>query len=89
MVFYIVTLAVLGVLLLVLGIRVHSPKPFTGREGIIGEVGESQTRINEHGGTVFVHGEYWNAVSDCAVDKDRKVKIVAVQGSVLKVEAAG
>jgi membrane-bound serine protease (ClpP class) len=53
---------------------------------MVGEEGHSRTKVNEHGGTIFVHGEYWTAVSDRPVDKDHRVKVVAIQGSVLKVE---
>jgi len=74
------------VLLLILGIRAQFKKPTTGREGMIGEEGEARTKVNENGGTVFVHGEYWTAVSDQPVDKDHRVKVVEVKGSVLKVE---
>lgn len=74
------------VLLLFLGVRAQFKKPTTGREGMVGEEGHSRTKVNEHGGTIFVHGEYWTAVSDRPVDKDHRVKVVAIQGSVLKVE---
>jgi len=74
------------VLLLILGVRAQFKKPTTGREGMIGEEGEARTKVNENGGTVFVHGEYWTAVSDRPVDKDHRVKVVEVKGSVLKVE---
>jgi len=74
------------VLLLTLGVRAQFKKPTTGREGMVGEEGAARTKINEHDGTVFVHGEYWSAVSDRPVDKDRRVKVVEVKGSILKVE---
>jgi len=74
------------VFLLTLGVRAQFKKPATGREGMIGAEGVSRTKVNNQGGTVFVHGEYWNAISERPVDKDRRVKIVEVKGSLLKVE---
>lgn len=84
----VILITVFVVLILFLGVRAQFKKPATGREGMIGEEGEARTKVNEHGGTVFVHGEYWTAVSDRPVDKDRRVKVVEIKGSVLKVEEA-
>ncbi len=40
-----------------------------------------------HGeGKVFVKGEYWNAFSDQPIGKDRKIRVLEVQGLRLKVE---
>lgn len=69
-----------------MGIRAQFKKRVTGREGLIGEVGEARTDINELGGTVFVHGEFWNAVSDVAIKKGSKVKIVSSKNMIVKVE---
>ena len=69
-----------------MGIRAQFKKRVTGREGLIGEVGEARTDINELGGTVFAHGEFWNAVSDVAIKKGSKVKIVSSKNMIVKVE---
>ena len=69
-----------------MGIRAQFKKRVTGREGLIGEVGEARTDINEFGGTVFVHGEFWNAVSDVAIKKGSKVKIVSSKNMIVKVD---
>jgi membrane-bound serine protease (ClpP class) len=37
-------------------------------------------------GKVFVHGEFWDAVSSRPVEAGARVKITAVEGLVLKVE---
>jgi membrane-bound serine protease (ClpP class) len=67
-----------------LAIRAYRRKPATGREGIVGEVGIAKSAIDPEG-KVFVHGEYWNALSDEAIPAGTAVKVVEVKGSALKV----
>ena len=57
----------------------------TGREGMLGLVGETTTPL-EPRGTVWVHGEYWSAHSDQPVPARRPVRVVAVEGLTLHVE---
>ena len=57
----------------------------SGREGMIGAEGEAVTDIHETG-KVFVHGEYWNAWSDRAVQKGKRVRVVKVAALKLKIE---
>jgi membrane-bound serine protease (ClpP class) len=57
----------------------------TGDAGIIGEIGIARTPIGDSG-SVFVHGEHWNAYSDEPVAADSKVRVVAVEGMTLKVQ---
>ena len=73
-------------ILLSLGLRAQFKKRQTGKEGIIGEVGVAKTDIKPSGGTVFVHGEYWNAISDKQIKKGSNVKIINVEEMILKVE---
>lgn len=60
----------------------HRRKPALGREGLIGEIGEVRQRIGGRGqrGKVFVHGEYWNAVADEAIEVNERVEIASVDG---------
>ena len=45
-------------------LRSHRNPPVSGREGLIGQVATARTDFAAGGtGTVFVHGEYWNAVA--------------------------
>jgi len=67
-----------------LAIRAYRRKPATGREGIVGEVGTAKSAIDPEG-KVFVHGEYWNALSDESIPEGTAVKVVEVKGSTLKV----
>ncbi|MGQ9465039.1 MAG: NfeD family protein [bacterium] len=85
MVVVIIIVGFVGVLLF-LGIKAQFRKPAAGRESLIGEQGVARTEINKEGGTVFVHGEFWNAVSDKPIKKGARVKVISAQGMVLKVE---
>ncbi len=82
----VVIIAAFFIFLLSLGLRAQFKKRQTGKEGIIGEVGVAKTDIKPSGGTVFVHGEYWNAMSDKSIKKGSRVKIIDVKEMVLKVE---
>lgn len=73
-------------LLLFLGIKAQFSKPAAGKEGLIGEQGITRSEVNSEGGTVFVHGELWNAVSDTPIKKGVKIKVISSQGMILKVE---
>ena len=48
---------------------------------------KAKTKIDQSGGTVFVHGEYWNAVSEKIIKKDAQVRVISVKEMILKVEA--
>jgi len=74
------------IFLLTLGIRAQFKKRATGSEGMVGEIGTAKTNIKSDGGTVYVHGEFWNAVSDLMIKKGSKVRVVGVNEMVLKVE---
>ncbi|MEO0205881.1 MAG: nodulation protein NfeD [candidate division WOR-3 bacterium] len=73
-------------LLLFLGIRAQFRKPSAGKEGLIGEIGIARSEIDSEGGSIFVHGEWWNAVSEKPIKKGAKVKVVGSKGMVLQVE---
>ena len=66
------------IFLVFLVIRAHARKAFTGREGMIGEVGNAQTDLKPTG-KVFVHGEIWDAEADEPVSKGDRVRVVKVQ----------
>lgn len=85
MVVVIITIIFVG-LLLFLGIKAQFRKPAAGKEGLLGEQGITRSEVNREGGTVFVHGELWNAVSDTPIKKGVKIKVIGSQGMVLKVE---
>jgi membrane-bound serine protease (ClpP class) len=68
-----------------LGLRAQRRKVSTGTGGITGEIGEARTEVHERG-SVFVHGEFWNAWSEQKIEKGRRVEVVAVEGLKLKVK---
>jgi membrane-bound serine protease (ClpP class) len=61
----------------------------TGKEGLTGEIGVAKTDIDANSGKVFVHGEWWNAVTasefDETIPAGSKIKIVSIEGFLLKV----
>jgi membrane-bound serine protease (ClpP class) len=70
------------------GVRALRSKPSTGREGLVGEVGDSLSVLSPEG-RVRVHGEIWNAVSVSGkISKDVKVRVVGVDDLKLRVEKA-
>ncbi|UCF70628.1 MAG: nodulation protein NfeD [candidate division WOR-3 bacterium] len=76
------------IFLLTLGVRAQFRKRATGSEGLVGEIGTARTDIGSDGGTVFVHGEFWNAVSEKKIASGKKVRVVKVENMTLKVEGS-
>jgi membrane-bound serine protease (ClpP class) len=53
----------------------------TGREGLVGEIGEVREAIQPGvAGSVLVHGELWRAVSDISLPPGTHVRVQAVHG---------
>ena len=69
-----------------LSIRAHKKKVETGQAGIVGEIGLAKSAVGPEGGSVFIHGEYWKAVSEVQIEPNTKIKVVDVKGMELKVE---
>jgi len=70
-----------------MGLRAQARKIATGREGLIGEIGEAFTDIDPKG-KVLVSGEYWNARSDVKIQKGQTIRVATVKGMLIKVEPA-
>jgi membrane-bound serine protease (ClpP class) len=68
-----------------MGLRAQSKKVATGGRGLTGEVGTAKSDIGETG-SVFVHGEYWNARSDEPIPSGSRVEVIAVDGMLLTVK---
>jgi membrane-bound serine protease (ClpP class) len=63
----------------------HRPST-TGREGLVGEVGEVREAIAPgKPGRVFVHGEHWRAVSNETLEVGARARVVAVRGLEIEV----
>ncbi len=77
--------SLITVFLASLAVRAHRRKVMTGDVGMIGEIGEARTPLTPKG-KVFVHGEYWDAESPVPVVPGTRVRVVAVEGLLLRVE---
>ncbi|MCW5982121.1 MAG: nodulation protein NfeD [Bryobacteraceae bacterium] len=80
--------AAITIFLLTLVLRARSAKVVTGSAGMVGKLGSAQTALNPSG-KVFVHGEYWDAVSSTPVEAGARVEVTAVDGLTLDVRPAG
>ena len=65
--------------------RAQKRKPDTGSEGLVGLTGEAYIDFDNKG-KVFVHGEFWDAMTNTKVFKGEKVIVKKVDGMVLVVE---
>lgn len=84
---------VFSVLVFFLGqlvVRAQRTPAVTGREGMIGLTATARTDIQPgRAGTVFVHGEYWDATADAGpVAAGDRVRVLAVEGLTLRVGSA-
>jgi membrane-bound serine protease (ClpP class) len=73
--------------LMTIALRARRAKVTTGTQGLIGETGVASTELAPTG-KVFVHGETWNARSAQPLHAGDKVRVVAVRGLEIEVEAA-
>ncbi len=84
----VIIVAAFFIFIVSMGIHAQFRKRTTGKEGLVGELGEAKTDITVSGGTVFVHGEYWNAVSDATIKKGSSVKVMSSKDMIVKVKKA-
>lgn len=69
-----------------LALKTHRRKITTGIAGLKGEIAVAKTVIDPRGGTVFVHGELWNAVAESEIAKGKRVRIIDVDNMILRVD---
>ncbi len=82
--------AVITLFLIQAALASRQRKKVGGPEGLVGEMGIARTALTSgKEGKVFVHGELWNAVSEAQIRKGQKVRIVELDGMVLKVKKGG
>src|SRR5580692_5137695 len=79
--------ALITMFLMTLVIRSRANKAVMSDGGLVDEVGEARTALAP-AGKVFVHGEYWDAISSSPVDQGARVRVVSVDGLKLRVEPA-
>ncbi|HEV2387660.1 MAG TPA: nodulation protein NfeD [Candidatus Acidoferrales bacterium] len=69
-------------------------RPATGREAMVGAVGEATEPVDSRQGMVFVNGELWRALraggngGGVPIPKGARVRVVNVEGLTLRVEPA-
>jgi membrane-bound serine protease (ClpP class) len=77
--------ALIALLLTALVVRARRSRVVTGSEGMIGQIGVAAGPLSP-GGKVFVHGEYWNAVSVTPVSDGVPVKVTGLEQLTLSVQ---
>jgi len=82
-----IPIGAIAIFLTTLVLRARSSRVVTGQEGMIGETGVARTLLAPDG-KVFVHGELWNAVARGEIAAGTRVRVRAVDGLHLLVEAA-
>lgn len=67
-------------------VRAQRTPTVTGREGMIGQTATARTGISAGGeGTVFLRGEYWDATAAEPVSEGERVRVLEVDGLILRV----
>jgi membrane-bound serine protease (ClpP class) len=77
--------AIITTFLLSLVIRARANKVITGSVGMVDEIGVAYTPLGPSG-KVFVHGEYWDAVSSIPVGAGERVRVRGIEGLTLQVD---
>jgi membrane-bound serine protease (ClpP class) len=74
------TVAIISLFFIVIAgivFRVHLRRSMTGSAGMVGERGVAHTRLAPEG-RVFVHGEYWQAMSEEPIEAGEPIEVVKV-----------
>ncbi len=80
-----VPLGLITAFLMGIALRARRNKITTGEQGLLGEIGVTQTTLAPSG-KVFVHGELWDAFSPVNIPAGAQVVVRRVDGLVLQVE---
>ncbi|MFC1834621.1 nodulation protein NfeD [Thermodesulfobacteriota bacterium] len=80
----VVTVSAFFILAMSLVAKAWMTKPRTGEEGLTERIGTAVTDIDNEG-KVYVHGEYWNAVSDSPIAKGERVRVTKVDNLFIEV----
>jgi membrane-bound serine protease (ClpP class) len=68
-----------------LAFRAYTRSPKGGKEGLVGEIGIVEEKIDPVG-LIFVHGEYWKAACTEVVEQGEQVRVIGSKGLELIVE---
>jgi membrane-bound serine protease (ClpP class) len=82
-----IPLGIITVFLMSIAVKARANKVVTGIQGLIGEIGLTQSALSPQG-KVFVHGELWDAISSAVVPSGQPVVVREVDGLRLRVDPA-
>lgn len=82
-----IPMGAITVFLMTIALKARRNKIATGVEGLVGEVGVTQSALAPSG-KVFVHGELWDAEAAAEIASGQKVRVTAVRDLLLQVEPA-
>jgi membrane-bound serine protease (ClpP class) len=82
-----IPLGIITVFLMTIALKARANKVVTGSQGLVGEVGVTQTALAPQG-KIFIHGELWDAMSAQTIPAGQQVIVRQVDGLQLRVEAA-
>jgi len=80
--------ALITMFLVTLVIRARAYPSSMGQQALVNQIAQARTALDP-AGTVFVHGEHWDAVSNVPVEQGGEVRVVGVDGMKLRVEPVG
>ena len=80
-----VPLGIITAFLMSIALKARRNKVVTGAQGLVGEIGITQTALSPQG-KVFVHGELWDAVASASVSAGQTVVVRKVDGLQLQVD---
>ena len=82
-----IPLGIITVFLMSIALKARANKVVTGVQGLIGEIGLTQSALSPQG-KVFVHGELWDAISSANLPAGQPVVVRQVEGLQLSVDPA-
>jgi membrane-bound serine protease (ClpP class) len=82
-----IPLGVITVFLMSIALKARANKVVTGVQGLIGEIGLTQSALSPQG-KVFIHGELWDAISSANLPAGEPVVVRQVKGLQLSVDPA-
>ena len=82
-----IPLGIITVFLMTIALKARANKVVTGVQGLIGEIGLTQSALSPQG-KVFIHGELWDAISSANLPAGQPVVVRHVEGLQLSVDPA-
>jgi membrane-bound serine protease (ClpP class) len=82
-----IPLGLITVFLMSIALKARNNKVVTGVQGLIGEIGLTQSALSPQG-KVFIHGELWDAISSASLPAGQPVIVRQVRGLQLSVDPA-